>query len=361
MAANQLPPGTALTDVQQAVDASGYPLQSIVANRLKDDYAVIGEWGFRDRTTQEMRALDLLARRDLYEPADANACRVRPGLILLIECKRSALPYVFFEEGSGSLRVGGFPKIGGLRDDAVVVETDDDRSSWHLTVLQALSLELHDFLTQPPTSATFSKCVRKGSDLTLSGTDAYQGSVLPLMSATEHFLNTAAPRPTFHYFDAFVVVPVAVLDAPMVAVTVDEHGSSHLRMTEWQRIWRVEPPEGPDPIRHGTPTALDVVHMDFLQEYLDDHLLPFAALFAERAVEHAEELASGRAFAPGMGADSRTALHTRLMPRTVDAWPAEEQAASSLPLTVLHIARAQGRAAADTFRLRREQRLRRGL
>jgi hypothetical protein len=312
-----LPGGVTFEQLRQAVDKSGYPLQTVVAKKIGADFLLQPEWGFLDRTTEEMRAIDLLATRELYDLKKSNVKRVRPRLVLVIECKKSELPYVFFRS---DYRIeGNFPHVAGLHSSDITFTTDDDPSRWIEPIRNALGLERHPFIVGPEGCMTLSKCTRKGgSDIVLSGTVAYQGMVMPIRSAVEHFRVSAQPRPTFRYFEANLVVGLAILDAPMISATVGDRGESILERINWQRLWRHEPIPG-DPgnlgHRYGESSAIDIVHIDFLSEYLQDHLMPFAKEFAEKALRHDMELATGKGFASGMEADSWTDLEARLRPR----------------------------------------------
>src|SRR5690606_23735306 len=184
-------------------------------------------WSYIDRDTSELRSIDLCVELRLHgwEPQP----RVRPCLNLLIECKQSTMPFVFFEACNQGGEFRDFPVIAGLRSDKIIVKTDDDPSSWIFPICTALELDEDDFYLDPTVSHTLSKCVRKGAELELSGTDAYNSMVLPLVKATQHFRHSEHPIKTAQYFDLHLAVPIAVVDAPMASV-----GSNmELRTVEW--------------------------------------------------------------------------------------------------------------------------------
>ena len=80
-----------------AIEKSGYPLQGVVAEKLKAaGFDISEEWGFLDKETNAHRSLDLIAWRKLADDKDP----IDPRLELLIECKRSVHPYVFFRKVS---------------------------------------------------------------------------------------------------------------------------------------------------------------------------------------------------------------------------------------------------------------------
>jgi hypothetical protein len=95
---NQIGPGLSEETVVSAVEESGYPLQVFVSDLLQEKYHVEEEWSYLDRDSDGLRALDMRASMQLYDWKDfKEQPRVRPSLDLLIECKQSELPYVFFE------------------------------------------------------------------------------------------------------------------------------------------------------------------------------------------------------------------------------------------------------------------------
>jgi hypothetical protein len=72
---------------------SGYHLQTVVARQLSGSGVVTEEWSYRDRISGEPRPLDVFAHRRLK----AGSVKCDISLNLLIECKKSDLPYIFFE------------------------------------------------------------------------------------------------------------------------------------------------------------------------------------------------------------------------------------------------------------------------
>jgi hypothetical protein len=211
--------GAGVTDQQiiEAIEKSGYPLQTAVGDILRSRFGVQDEWSYVDRDTKELRTIDLHAGLTMHGWSPQP--RVRPQLHLLVECKQSQLPYVFFEGQRPPLMLD-HPKVYGLRVPTIEFTSDDDASTWTNSVIHSLDLQEDSFQTKPVFSVTFSKCVRKGSDLDLSGADAYNGVVLPLIKAMEHFGKAEAPPMTAWYFDAHLTIALGVLDAPMVLTSV---------------------------------------------------------------------------------------------------------------------------------------------
>jgi len=108
---NVLPPSADEATLVQAIQMSGYPLQAIVAEKLMDaGFEVVEEWGYIDKDTDEQRSLDLLAFKKWGEDKHP----VVPRLILLIECKRTIHPFVFFKKVS-VVPVPDFPVVSAVK------------------------------------------------------------------------------------------------------------------------------------------------------------------------------------------------------------------------------------------------------
>ncbi len=308
---NKLGPGINPDDVRNAVQRSGYPLQTLIAEALRSEFTVQQEWSYLDRDSQEVRNIDILASKPLWDPS-AEQPRIRPHVNLIIECKQSNLPHIFFLS-SDKPWLPNFPMLAGLHDNEnIVITTDDDPSTWHETITNALGVEAHRFAREESEICmSFSKCVRKGSELELSGSEAFNAIVLPLLKAMQHFQIAEAPPRTAVYFDCHIVIGLGVLDSPMVGVRVSED-SQELTMLPWVRVIRhqTDSPSYRGP--HNKLWALDIVHKGFVKTYLDNHLLPFAKEFARLSTKHQEILATGEAFAKGMGKNPFKDIEGRL-------------------------------------------------
>lgn len=301
---NTLKSGLNINQVDEAIRKSGYPLQVTVASVLRSLFLVEEEWGFREANGGAVRTLDIMAERSFCEWSDPNRFRVRPTLNLLIECKQSDLPFVFFLTDQ---RLMNYPRVSGLRSNEIKVTTDDDRSTWQFDILSILGLIAEPFLHDAEPCATFSKCVRSGKDLELSGSEAYNSLVMPLVAAFQDFESRCKPPSTAYYFEARVILAVAVLDAPMVGIRVGSGVERSLSFVPWVRLIRNSPPDD-SAARKTDPTSepiiLDIVHKDYFEAFLTKHVEPFMLSFKERADKHHEILAEGEAFARGMGGDS---------------------------------------------------------
>jgi hypothetical protein len=308
---NQLGNGVTEEKLNSAVSKSGYPLQTKVAHMLKDDFHIIEEWSFIDNKTHAIRAIDLLAQKEFYSHSEHP--RIRPTLDLIIECKQSELPFVFFLSGE-TRYVPRFPYIAGLAKDEISIRTDTDKSTWHLSVVRTLNLEQDTFLSNPPAVCNkFSKCERKGADLHLSGEETYNGIVYPILKAMAHFKYMETPPKTAFYFDCHLVLGIAVLDAPMVGVEITKHGHE-LVYSPWVRAIKHLPAETPDITHMNNIFAIDIVHKDFFSMYIMEHVLPFSHRASQLFLKHQEVLAETKGFVSNMNEVIRSEIESHLTP-----------------------------------------------
>lgn len=324
---NRLPSGLTDVDVENAVDASGYPLQTRLATDLHRTFDLVQpEWAYTDRESGQIRTLDVLTEKRLYTDHRSHLY-VRPALCLLIECKQSEMPYVFFAlESPPPLARGAFG-VAGLSSDSLKVTTDDDPSTWSFSVLSALGLDRSDFVLKPPiASAAMTKLARKGKSVDVSGADAYRSLVLPLTKSLIYFHEYRAPVETAVYFDMVLPLAVAVIDGPLLTATTTPNETQY-ELVPWVRLYRHDVNVDADHrIKRDRLYAIDVVHKSWFSTYLTDHVMPFAHKFGELALSHHRELATGKAFATGFGGDSFTNVAGRIGPRgSLDALPRRGQ------------------------------------
>jgi len=299
------------SDIDKAIIKSGYPLQTIISDILRKDFYTQEEWSFIDPKTKEIRAIDIHAEKHLYEFDSKNQPRVRPSLNMIIECKQSELPYVFFLSPH-TVQTTNYPMFSGLFDKSISINTDDDNSTYNTAIIDCLGQREHRFLVNAvPSCMTFSKCVRKGKDIVLSGTDAYQNLIMPLVKSLQHLDNIERPPKTAYYFDGHITVGIGVVDGPMIGIKIN--GDKHeTELLPWVRVSRHESYENEDWTKRQKIFSIDIVHKDFFETYLNDNLLPFAKSLSEKMLKHHQVLAEGKGFAKGMGKQGWGKIEERL-------------------------------------------------
>jgi hypothetical protein len=262
-ATNTLGAGVTESDLASAVQHSGYPLQTVIANSLRDKFMVQDEWGYLDKDTKELRTIDILAQEQLYELSVEQQPYARPILNLIIECKQSDLPFVFLLSPTQPW-ISNFPMIAGLAQDDIEITTDDSASTWSLSPIHLLGLDKHKFIQEPTYCYTLSKGVRKGNGLELSGSESYNSLILPLIKALLHFQTAEQPPNTAVYFDAHLALGIGVLNAPMVGVRVLENTTEQI-MLPWVRVVRHEYFENLEHWKRSKLFVIDIVHKDFFR------------------------------------------------------------------------------------------------
>lgn len=312
---NSLRAGVTADQVTDAVMKSGYPLQTIIAQRLQSYVQIIrDEWSYLDRESSQIRTTDISAEKWLFDIGSEDF--LRPMLDLIIECKTSELPYVFFTTENKPY-VRDFPYLAGLPRYEITAWTDDDRSTWSFPILDSLDLRSHPFRSSdPPYCMSFTNCVRKGGGLALSGAESFHSLILPLVKAQQHFRVAVEPPKTARYFDFHRALAVGVLDAPMVSVRKVQ-GENELSLTPWVRVVRHESVDSPNFWMRDQLFAVDVVHEGFFEKYLSEYVIPFAKQVATLALGHQQEIMSGSAFVSGLGRRSGSDIEPRMKPRSL--------------------------------------------
>lgn len=307
---NDIGSGISDTDIENAILKSGYPLQTKIADILRKNFHTQEEWSFIDSKTKEIRAIDIHAQKSLFEFDYETQPKVRPTLNLIIECKQSEMPYVFFLSPE-TIRTPNFPLFSGLFQKEITIKTDDDNSSWITSIIECLGHYEHDFMTKTPSCMTFSKCVRAGKDIVLSGTDGYQNLVMPLVKSLQHFDNVEKPPKTARYFDCQATIGIGVIDGPMIGVRINED-KHETELIPWVRVSRHESYDEEDMSKRQQFFSIDIVHKDFFETYLNEHLLPFANSLSEKILKHQIVLSDGKGFAKGIWKDGLSNIEERL-------------------------------------------------
>ena len=313
---NQLGSGLKEKQILDAIKKSGYPLQKEIANLSRRRFFVTEEWTYNDPDSQELRAIDMLATMNFTKPNEyTSKLRLYPNLALIIECKKSDLPYIFFLCPK-PLMIPNFPIFAGLKTDIMQITTNDSASSWQTRIVEALSLSNHQFFQKSECCNLFAKCVRTGKKIKFSGTESFHGIILPTLKAMRQLKIALAPKPTTAFFHFHMIIGIGVIDAPMIAVEASGE-SPNLTFMPWIRVIRHEMGERPMFTHSERLFAIEIVHKDFFQEYLDKHLLPFAEEFSKLAKKHQKVLTSGQGFAKDMNKYNWHNLESRLQEKKI--------------------------------------------
>jgi hypothetical protein len=262
---NALPPGVSEADISRTIEMSGYPVQGRVAALLKGAFYVTEEWGYTDRETESHRSLDIFAHRKV-----GDGCSID----LLVECKRADLPYVFFRSVV-ERQYPGVPAIAGIPGDGITLLYN--RKGYSTSVVVPPAAILFGDAEPHNTAASLSAMHRKGSGFELSGSVPFNKTVLPLANAVDYCMATFGsasrdvPLPR-------LLLPIAVIDGPLIRV---EHPNSlnDPLLQPWIRVVRQES-HGRHPKRRFY--EVDFVHIEFMEQFITEYVLPMANTFADR-------------------------------------------------------------------------------
>lgn len=313
---NALPAGVSEEQLLDAVRKSGFPLQNRVQDVLRKGFPIVEpEWSYVDSDTSILRALDILAQNPLYDYSSHK--RIRPWLSLLVECKQSELPYVFFK-GPTPSNNSGFPRIAGLSSRDIQLVADDSLSTLTMPLLDALGVD-----EPQPVSSTLvytsnlTKAVRKGKGFELTSQETFNEIVLPLVKSMRYFEETRRPRSTYYYYDAHILLGVCVLNAPMVSIEAPSDGPK-LSLVPWVRVIRQEADLNRSEVRPWSDGseiyAIDLVHEEFLESYLNQYVVPLADSLKNKFINHSEEIAEGHGHVSHLFVKSGTELLSELHP-----------------------------------------------
>lgn len=295
-----LPKGMKEEAFVAAVEASGYPLQIVVGAALAErGYLLEEEWAFADPETEERRTLDVVAT--LTFPKDSLETprgSIEPGQTLLIECKQSILPFVFFESVAPP-KLTYHPAFLGLETE--LIAPPGSLSHRGEPVTSFLGLENDPLIRTPRLAASLTRAEAKGSDKVLiSGDHAFNSLLLPLTKAFSRYRREHRGRwpdrfsGTNSQYHTRITMPLAVVDAPMIFVARPA-GEPEIEATNWVRLV-VRHPVTWHRLERGTMqggggfTVVDVIHRSFLESFLGDYWTPFGEQFFSRFSSRAEEV-----------------------------------------------------------------------
>jgi hypothetical protein len=323
----ELKEGVTAKDLREVISKSGYPFQAVVADMIAASplgvthkASLQEEWTYIDRESGQVRSIDILADLAFQHGYQEPESDLRSRLSLLVECKQSDFPYVFFLRQTPPSESSEFPDIAGLdvQQLRVFIEpaSDDDDSgasgekgphdasdvpdeeegapsSFWINIRDALNLQEIPFFAAPaPFAISLAKVFRKNSRLEITGEETYRSLTLPLLKAADHLRLLSTPEPGHPLLFPRIIINVAVIRAPMISAVLHE-GQQGLLSLPWVRVSHLEPMNSPD-ARHltGAVRYFDVVHESFFPRYLEV-LSRDAEEMALRMHQHSKEISSG--------------------------------------------------------------------
>ncbi|HET8954743.1 MAG TPA: hypothetical protein VFN18_03690 [Solirubrobacterales bacterium] len=264
-------------ELRKAVEHSGYPLQTVVAGALADrEYAVDEEWGWVDPDQDTERTLDIVAEWSSGYRHRSEQGEVVPIRSLLIECKQSRNPYLGFSAVSPP-SLDRHPVVVGLNRPKITLFTENGDLITSMSLIELLGLRGHHYLRAPVVVSSLSKAHPQGKRVEISGDEPFNSLIRPLTKASrryrEHWFNPPAGNRNVH--PVRLVFPVAVIDAPLIAVH-GRQGRSDLKPVPWMRvISRHAAGPGRQARTKLGVEVVDLVAADYFENFLADQLDPF--------------------------------------------------------------------------------------
>lgn len=285
-------------ELKVAIEKSGFPLQIYVSNKIHPLFKkVYDEWSYFDDDKSIPRAIDILAEKELFKIKDIKKQpKIRPILDVIIECKKSDNPYIFFLS-SQKFRMPYFPIAAGTPYDDIEISFKEKGLGGNIVeVLASLGMYTLPFHKLPRFCNSFTHSYKKGKQVRFSDEESYHSLMLPLLKATRYFQKIQKPKSTAKYFDCHLIIGLAVIDAPMIGVEVLKK-TNKIKPIPWVRVLRHESSDKQiGPLKGKSSLfAVDVIHKDFLESYLKNHLFPYAEKFSKKINLHQQILLNGTA------------------------------------------------------------------
>jgi hypothetical protein len=268
-------------DLLDAINRSGYPFQAEIADHVRTKLSetegseVQEEWAYIDSDAGGVRSLDVFVEAPLHSTDDVlkRKKKIRPYLNVLIECKQSELPYIFFLRANSAGYLN-FPEIAGMPSADLRIFMEPQSSPLKIPFNMSLHdvfacFNLRTFLGPPFNAISAAKAARKGNKLELSGEEIYRGLTLPLMKAADYIRADSAREPDAEVLSPKFIASLAVIRAPLIGAYLHQ-GKIVMLGIPWVRTCRVEPANADQRTQPtGNVRYFDVVHSDFFPDYIE--------------------------------------------------------------------------------------------
>lgn len=313
-----LPGGMKEAALRDAVELSGYPLQTVVAGWLADrSYRIDEEWAWLDPEQEVARNLDVVAEHSsgIWHRSERGAILVITSL--LIECKQSRNPYLGFAAVSPPT-LDAHPRLAGLTRPLIGVHPEGSNSALRVPLMRLLGLTTQPYLRAPLVVSSLSRAHPNGSRVEISGQETFNSVVRPLTKAANRFReHWRSPGSSVQDTIAVrLIFPIAAVDAPLLAVR-GRRGASEIEPTTWMRVISRHPADGNQtPRRELGFDVIDVVAADYLESFVDEQVAPFVAAFTESLAKVQDVVLAGSGSLPDfeIGAELPYDLLDRIRP-----------------------------------------------
>ncbi len=265
--------------VLAALDASGHLLEQQVATELEGlGYHTQTNRAYTDSEEGKSRELDVYAYKSLMQVQDR---RLRVGMYLLIECKKTAAPFAFLTRPLPPLHRPPEEVVITLHSHEEQFERDGQTLIHRIPTFNTLGLHKAYWGTADPVKAVhISRLDRKGGNWQATNTGVYDSLTWPMAKALRAFKapfrnpNRGFDARTDHSLVLFFI-PIVVVASKLYVVdgtspSPQAHEVDHVR---FQREIKAK--------GFGGDFALDFVQKDGLIRFVEETVVPFGARVVE--------------------------------------------------------------------------------
>jgi len=280
--------------ILQCIKKSGYPFEQIVASCLEEVkwYPTLN-YAFTDFETTVSREIDVLAEKHIWIESlskQQNQPLVRLNAELLIECKQTKSPLVFFCRPKQISDFFCTPnneivQYSGIKSE-VVVKPRNERDTYSFTASQFLRFgKLSHYSKSKEKATQFCKIYWKGKDLRADHAEVYQSFIVPLIKAVAYQKMLRRPKPTWRYFDMYLHYPIMIVKGDIFKVDSEcksIEGVNHVELVRNYYSAKI-----------GGTYHIDVVSESYFRKFVDDVLMPSIKTMEKEVRKRDKALAKG--------------------------------------------------------------------
>jgi len=189
---NELRLGMTDEELRLAVGRSGYPFQAVVTELIESQLQPFGhvsvfeEWSYRDSDTDTIRQLDALVILDGKTEGQSNHF-IRTRLALLVECKKSENPYIFFTRE----KVQYWNILEGFPSEWMTIHDVARDFDYRMHVADFFGL--YDLpINRIPHAVSMARAERQQKKIVLSGEESFRSLYYPLLKARDYFCESTS-------------------------------------------------------------------------------------------------------------------------------------------------------------------------
>jgi hypothetical protein len=295
-------------EILQLLKESGYPLEQEVASCLeKIEWSPTLNYAFTDVETDNSREIDVLAERAFWELRHIKAQnqkkeqqskkkwetieqKIRVNVELLIECKKTKSPIVFFCRPKQSMdffptHADNIIQYSGVRPE-VTVKPWNELSTHCYSIGQFLNFgQISHYFKCKDKATQFCKIHREGKNFRADHGEVYQSFVVPLIKAVE-CQKMLHPYTAKTYADMFLYYPILVEEGEIFKVNPECDTLTETNHVELSRYYYSNKIAG----RY----RIDVVRKDYLCNFIEKTLTPSIVLIDEEVGKKEKYVAKGK-------------------------------------------------------------------